>query len=334
MGRGGGRGGAKHSKNNCAGATYTNYERNVDKKQDIANGKGSYGLVNQRLGGDSVKDWDCCSLCLKPCDDPVVTTHGILFEREVIYEYILKEKKRIAAGLKAYDKDQAQSKGDERAKRKADHDEQVRQFEATECGILPAKKAKTEKDMLSKEEQFDTLKEKKLEKGVMRAAGSALGHRSMLEGEGFNNRAKDSCFWIADLTPDAVITPVVKPDEKVYCPISKKHLKIKDLISVKFTPLEKSADKVGKMSNHNERWMCPISKKTLGNSVAAAILRKSGDVISKDVFDTVIKKDMRDPFTGELLTAKDIIFLQRGSTGFSAGGVNLVATSFTPALRT
>jgi len=61
----------------------------------------------------------------------------------------------------------------------------VRAFEETETGILPAKKAKNAdgSSMLSKEEAFDTLRDKELKKGVMRAAGSALGHHSMLEGE-------------------------------------------------------------------------------------------------------------------------------------------------------
>ncbi len=32
-----------------------------------------YGTVRQRLGGDAIKDFDCCSLTLQPCVDPVVT---------------------------------------------------------------------------------------------------------------------------------------------------------------------------------------------------------------------------------------------------------------------
>jgi hypothetical protein len=96
-----------------------------------------YGTVRQRLGGDAIKDYDCCSLTLQPCVDPVVTpreliyifkspyfrlklllhklfilsscvnavmnsclatstTEGVLYEREAIYEHILKEKQRIS----------------------------------------------------------------------------------------------------------------------------------------------------------------------------------------------------------------------------------------------
>eukprot|EP00961_Rhodomonas_salina_P195694 2642028-Rhodomonas_salina.5 len=90
MGRGGGRGGAKHSKNNCAGATssihvqrlyrgaeglrcvlevpscgsvFTNYERAKDK------GSEGYGTVKTRLGGDSIKvsrrlTEECVQRCL------------------------------------------------------------------------------------------------------------------------------------------------------------------------------------------------------------------------------------------------------------------------------
>lgn len=84
--------GARGALTVCPCGRYTNHEKNLDKRQE------SYGSVRQRLGGDSIKDWDCCSLSLQPCKDPVVTTHGVLFEREAIYEYILKEKKRITEG--------------------------------------------------------------------------------------------------------------------------------------------------------------------------------------------------------------------------------------------
>lgn len=57
----------RHARNCTAGAVYTYHEK---KKDAAASG---YGTENQRVGKDSVKDFDCCCLTLQPCRDPVVT---------------------------------------------------------------------------------------------------------------------------------------------------------------------------------------------------------------------------------------------------------------------
>jgi hypothetical protein len=53
------------------------------------------------------------------------------------------------------------------------------------------------------------------------------------------------------------------------------------------------------------------------------------------MFDTkqVLKKDMMDPFGGGKLKVKDIIFMQKGGTGFAAGGTKLDTHKYTPTMR-
>ena len=143
----------------------------------------------------SIKDWDCCSLSLQPCTDPVCTPKGVLYERECIYEYILKEKTRIAQELKKWELQQVQKPAEERSKRKMEEEARARQFEETETGILPPAKSQktTSSDSISSKHvhdggkpdslltytpDFDTLAQKKLKDGVLRAKGSALGTRS------------------------------------------------------------------------------------------------------------------------------------------------------------
>ena len=41
-------------------------------------------------------------------------------------------------------------------------------------------------------------------------------------------------FWVPSMTPQASKTKVQKPEKTVYCPMSGKPLKMKDLIDVKF----------------------------------------------------------------------------------------------------
>lgn len=57
----------RHARNCTAGAVYTYHEK---KKDAQASG---YGTNAQRLGKDSIKDYDCCSLSLQPCRNPVIT---------------------------------------------------------------------------------------------------------------------------------------------------------------------------------------------------------------------------------------------------------------------
>jgi hypothetical protein len=45
-------------------------------------------------------------------------------------------------------------------------------------------------------------------------------------------------FWIPAMTPEAKAARPEKPDPNVYCPTSGKRLRIKDLIPVKFTPID------------------------------------------------------------------------------------------------
>lgn len=62
----------RHARNCTAGAVYTYHEK---KKDAEASG---YGTQNQRVGKDSVKDFDCCCLSLQPCRNPVLTLVNFL----------------------------------------------------------------------------------------------------------------------------------------------------------------------------------------------------------------------------------------------------------------
>ena len=50
------------------------------------------------------------------------TPKGVLYERECIYEYILKEKTRIAQELKKWELQQVQKPAEERSKRKMEEE--------------------------------------------------------------------------------------------------------------------------------------------------------------------------------------------------------------------
>jgi nitric oxide synthase-interacting protein len=57
----------RHARNSTAGAVYTYHEKKKDQSQS------GYGTNSTRLGKDSIRNFDCCSLSLQPCKDPLVT---------------------------------------------------------------------------------------------------------------------------------------------------------------------------------------------------------------------------------------------------------------------
>lgn len=141
-------------------------------------------------------------------------------------------------------------------------------------------------------------------------------------------------FWVPSQTPDASKAKLKKPDPKIYCPISGEVLKIKDLIDVKFTPINDPADAKKSLIAKESRYMCAVTKDVLSNAQQLAVLKTTGDVVTMECVEKLIKSSTPwiHPLTNEKLTEKDIIYLQRGGTGFSS--VNqLEAKSARPALQ-
>ena len=112
--------------------------------------------------------------------------------------------------------------------------------------------------------------------------------------------------------------------------MSGKPLKIKDLIPVKFTTIE-GDDK--SIITREVRYKCAVTHDALGNSVPCAVLRNTGNVVTMDCVEKLIKKDMLCPFTGVKLKETDIIPIQRGGTGFAGSGVDLQAKKEGPAMQ-
>ena len=79
-------------------------------------------------------------------------------------------------------------------------------------------------------------------------------------------------FWIPSLTPAAKKSTIKKPDKTIFCPMSGKPLRVKDLIPVVFTPVSDPDDKAALISKRN-RFMCRVTHDILGNTVPAAVLK-------------------------------------------------------------
>lgn len=297
----------RHGKNCTAGAVYTYHEK---KKDTAASG---YGTQNIRLSRDAVKDFDCCCLSLQPCHDPVVTPDGYLYEREAILEYILHQKREIARQMKAYEKQRGARREEQKQLQRAAAQDQVRGFLEKEAAIVS----------------------RPLNPFAAKATASPPPAEDAQPGPSAGPQEKDKAlpsFWIPSLTPEAQATKLEKPSRTVTCPMSGKPLRMADLTPVRFTLLDDSVDRVG-LITRSERYVCAVTRDSLGNATPCAVLRPSGAVVTLECVEKLVRKDMVDPVNGEKLTERDIIVLQRGGTGFAGSGVKLQAEKSRPVMQ-
>lgn len=286
----------RHARNCTAGAVYTYHEK---KKDAAASG---YGTNAQRLGKDSVKDFDCCSLSLQPCRNPVITKDGYLFDKEVIFQYIITKKNEFSRKLKEYD----------RLKKKENDEAEAMIMEET---------GKKVQSFIRRETNIVSKQNDAAEAGPSSISNMAHGRDKQLPS-----------FWVPSQTPTASKSKLLKPDNMIPCPISGLPLKAKDLIDVKFTAVKDPDDKRSVIAKQN-RYMCSVTHDILSNSVPCAILRPTGDVVTLECVEKIIRKDMIHPLTSKKLMEKDIILMQRGGTGYSHTNEKLDAKHARPALQ-
>ncbi|KZC05000.1 PREDICTED: nitric oxide synthase-interacting protein homolog isoform X1 [Dufourea novaeangliae] len=286
----------RHARNCTAGAVYTYHE----KRKDAASS--GYGTNTQRVGKDSVKNFDCCSLTLQPCRNPVITKDGYLFDKEAILEYYLTKKKEYVRKLKEYEKQKQQEEEQSHEKTANEELQKLQNFLKAEKNIVSRSKNKAD-ELASSVSNMCNGKDKML-----------------------------PSFWIPSKTPEAKDIILHKPDKTIYCPISGRPLRIKDLIPVKFTEVKDPDDKKSLIVKE-ARYMCPITHDILSNSVPCAVIRTTGDVVTMECVEKIIKRDWINPLDGIKLSTADIILLQRGGTGYAAVNEQLEGKHERPVLQ-
>ncbi|KAK5855625.1 hypothetical protein PBY51_007287 [Eleginops maclovinus] len=301
----------RHGKNCTAGAVYTYHEK---KKDTAASG---YGTQSIRLGKDAIKDFDCCCLSLQPCQDPVMTPDGFLYEKQAILEYILHHKTETAKKMKAYEKQKQKQRSSSQLESKSEERERVERFKTKENSIVskPINPFTSGQNPGAEKSRTDPA-----EPSTSSTSAPAASSSQSLPS-----------FWIPSLTPQSKPTLLKKPSKTVLCPMSGRPIKMNELITVCFTPLDPSLDRLALLTRQ-DRYVCAVTRDVLGNSVPCAVLRPSGAVVTQESVEKLIKIDMRDPVTGDKLSDKDIIPLQRGGTGFAASGVDLRAKEARPVM--
>eukprot|EP00740_Mantoniella_antarctica_P013137 CAMPEP_0181376690 /NCGR_PEP_ID=MMETSP1106-20121128/17452_1 /TAXON_ID=81844 /ORGANISM="Mantoniella antarctica, Strain SL-175" /LENGTH=146 /DNA_ID=CAMNT_0023495283 /DNA_START=60 /DNA_END=497 /DNA_ORIENTATION=+ len=113
-------GGSRHSKN--AGTMGVENMTYMEKRQL------GFGTVKERLGKDTVKEFDACALGLTHAKDPVITPEGVLYDKEHILQCLLHQKKDIARKLKVYEGQEAKKQVKAVSDQHLAHEEHVAQF--------------------------------------------------------------------------------------------------------------------------------------------------------------------------------------------------------------
>ena len=283
----------RHGLNATNSHVYSYHERKKDAKQ------AGYGTDRMRLSKDAIKAFDCCSLTLQPTKRPVITPQGYVFDKEAIFSFILEKKKTYEKQLKEYERQKQEEIKEFRDKAAQEEEDAKQRFEETEKNIVTKRVASTS------------------------SSSSETGSSGVSNMSGSRKRELPS-FWLPSMCPDAKKSKLVKPEKTVYCPMSGKPLKVKDLTDVVWTEV-KDPDNKASMISREDRYQCAVTGDTLYNSTPCAVLRTSGHVVTVECVEKIVKKDWTHPLTGASLTEKDIIPIVRGATGFSAANDQLVA---------
>jgi len=151
-----------------------------------------------------------------------------------------------------------------------------------------------------------------------------------------NKRLKEISYWLSEAQPEYTekdrVERIMKnaPKDRPDSPMSGNPLRLKDLVPIQLNRENDGNEKAG----GNGKCICAVSNKAI-TTQPVVVIKKSGVVLLKDVYDSVVKgkkgKSMVCPITGEKFKEKDILDLQKGKSGFAASG-DVVASKYTPTM--
>lgn len=161
--------------------------------------------------------------------------------------------------------------------------------------------------------------------------------------ENGKKRFKEICYWLSESQPEYnekehhIRHRGEAIPERPPSPMSGQPLRLKDLIPITLIREETAVDsKRAQKSNHSQegKCICAVSKKNITTQEVVAI-KKSGVVMLKDVYETVVKtqngKGMICPITGKTFKEKDVLELVKGKSGFAASGT-VEASKYIPTM--
>lgn len=310
----------RRSKNQNLKGCYTYWEKQKDKAQM------SYGNFERRLAKDSIRDFDMCCLTLQPCQTPVATPEGVIYDRSSLLEYMVKQKEKNAIQKQEY-KAYIQSKKDaDERKDRIDKQKEINQFIKNTDSLVvksdpldnPLRSVRGDKTPAVASNSFWVA-------GSVRDSVRG-GFSSLTDGRGILKRKLELEDGRLDGTGGFKMAKVVeKPSKHVFCPITGKPLEYSKLIRLQFKKIDEKqkgpnnkSNIVGTEPEREARYVCAISGDPLTNATKLVVFKTTGDVCSEDAYKKAVQKSMICPFTMKKLEKDDILELRRAGTGFAS----------------
>ncbi|KAI6132856.1 hypothetical protein EV401DRAFT_1914547 [Pisolithus croceorrhizus] len=319
----------KHSKNNTASSVFSYAEKQ----------KTEYGTRRQRLGNESMRNFDACSLCLQRARDPVACDQGHLFCKECVYTDLLTQKKDLKRQKERLEKLKKEADEEKERALEAARERVLRDFEQGQLSLSSSvANAATTSESNAKEVRpgkrkldFDSTTVQTL----MREAEEAA--RRQIEREQAEAlRAKLPDFWLPSLTPTYTSKgpPSSLRDVKVQTMCrggDPSHpINLKSLTPVQFSFVGASnfhSTESTPAANHKgdtddkQTAICPSCKSNLSNNKVTFLMKQCSHVVCKVCTDSLVRPAKQCIVCDKALDSPDIIELKREGTGFAGGGL-------------
>ncbi|KAH9610688.1 hypothetical protein KSS87_003697 [Heliosperma pusillum] len=283
----------RHSKNNNDLAFFT-----YDEKRKLG-----YGTQKERLGKDSIKPFDACSLCLKPVIDPLCCLKGHIFCKECILQCLLSQKKDIQRKLAAHSAHKQQETEEEQEKLMLQKAKELEYFDRQNHGAVPHHSDKDYSDGKNGFHGANSVKTTSYEEEALRTM---------------------KAFWLPSATPVAP-AKVDAPSTCTTCPEGKEKLKLKSLFPICF--IEENDDDKDSTSI-DKKYICPSCKVTLTNAMSLVASSSCGHVLCKKCADKFMVVDKVCLVCDKPCKPKSLVALEKGGTGFAAHDDHLEAKDF------
>eukprot|EP00887_Chlorella_sp_A99_P001825 scaffold19.g1825.t1 len=283
-----------------------------------------HGTVTERLGKDSLGSFYDCRLTLAPAVDPVCCPSGYLFSREAILENLLEQKKANKRKLAAWQAQQAEEARKQQEKEAIDREAALLAFDRQNHMGASESLAARLKETISEasggggtlpKNHDEIMREAEALLAEKRTAASAVNikqneDRMKARGElpawsSARLLGEMRAFWLPSKTPEARAL-LDKPSMETLCPASGKPLKLRDLVSVRFTPVPGGGP---------TEYMDPITRDPFTNASRLVVLKTTGDVFLKETWEKCVLPDGH--YGGAPVAEGDVMELQRGGTGFA-----------------
>ncbi|EGC34869.1 hypothetical protein DICPUDRAFT_152871 [Dictyostelium purpureum] len=297
----------RHSKHSCSNSgKFSNYERGLLQ----------YGTKKERLGKDSIKNFDSCSLCLNDVRIPMACNKGHLYCKECILTSFIDQKKELKRKEKEWEQQQKKIKEENDIKNEKEEKEKIKEFEKSLHSL----------EKVGSEENNNKITTTTTTTTTTSTSMSTPNIQINKDKDNKDNKVQESevklnSFWIPGVGPESKEKAIEKPKNFTVCPEGNHPLKSKQLITVNFSTIK------GSDNSDSNKYCCPICQKTLTNSTKhIRLLKRCGHVFCScfDQFKNEACYICEKPYSPE-----DIISLQRGGTGFSSNN-SLEAQKYTP----